>query len=225
MGIGATTGFANISTTSPGKLKVIQQQVSLVQNVYNNLKFNGLAIGLPGDGSQLERHIEEYEDCGVKEPNQIMVDIDPNVYQTLLSKATQIGFKGKVIKDDICNVVRQEWKDGNQVDVIDFDDVSYLDYHHIALLDEACRNDVKVFNLVLSTRGNRGGPTDCMLYWAKKLKITRYRHSRGNMAYRYRDIQAKAVEYVANSLGYNCVSYPYRGRGHHTLVSCVVTKV
>lgn len=215
-------GFRFHSTTTPGKLNIIKWQEREVQKVYKKTKFTGKGVSLPGHHSQLARHRDELLSYGIAEKNQIMVDHTYELYMDLLEEAQRIGFKGQVRCGDLVDIVKNLWKKGEQVDVIDFDDTSYLSDTHLNLLTESCKHDVKVFIGVFATRGNRGGLNKFQQFWKNILGIKPYRHWRGNMTYSLRDLQGKILNYVARKNNYKSQYKKYKGCS--TMVSCIVTK-
>lgn len=221
MAIGPSA-FRYVSTTTPGKLKVINWQSNIVSKAYQNQRFSGRGISLPGHHSQLERHIKELHDYGIAEHNQIMVDWDRSIYHALSLEAARIGFKGKVVHGDLTEVAEVLWEDGEQVDVIDFDGIGLMGFRDLHFLEKACDRDVKVFIGVFATRGNSGGLTYFQNYMKDKLNIDGYYHRRGNWTYSLRDIQGQSMQHVAQQKGYKCRYVGYQGLS--TMVSCVVTK-
>ena len=221
MTIGAA-GFQYVSTTTDGKLDIIEWQKRRVRGAYGDLKFTGKGLSLPGHHSQLKRHIQELLDYGVAEDNQIMVDWTYTMYANLVTEANRIGFKGKVVYGNLIDVVRNLWKNGEQIDVIDFDHIGYLESEHLQLLEEACDNDVKVFIGVFATRGNRGGFNWFQQDIINKYNIKPYFHRRGNLTYSLREIQGAAIYFAAQKKKYKCDYEGYQGLS--TMVSCVVTK-
>jgi hypothetical protein len=215
-------GFQYVSTTTPGKLNTIQWQKQIVHNTYNKIKMDGKGICIPGHHSQLKRHIQELLDYGIAEENQIMVDWTYELYLNLKAEAERIGFKGKVVYGNLIDVVRELWENGEQVDVIDFDDTCYLEQYHLDLLKDACKKDVKVFIGVFTTRGNRGGLNAFQVKLKNQLKIRGYYHKRGNWTYSLRDLQGLAFAREAAKNSYVSQYKGYQGRS--TMVSCIVTK-
>ena len=215
-------GFQYHPTTTPGKLNIIKWQESAVHQVYNKTKFTGKGVSIPGHHSQLARHRDELLSYGIAEENQIMVDWTFDLYMDLRREAQRIGFKGKVFWADLITVVKSLWKNGEQVDVIDFDDIGHLSQKHVDLLKEACKHNVKVFIGVFATRGARGGLNNFQQYWKNFFNMKPYRHWRGNMTYKLRDLQGMVVGHVARSQNYRSQYKEYKGRS--TMVSCVVTK-
>jgi hypothetical protein len=221
MAIGAAA-FQYVETTTSGKLDIIAWQNRIVKYRYNNEKMKGKGLSIPGHHSQLKRHIDELSDYGVAEENQIMVDWTYGIYRNLVKEAERLEFKGKIVCGDLANEVRKLWAAGEQVDVIDFDDIGYLSSNHLKLLEDACKTDVKVFVGVFATRGNASGFNKFQTSIIKNLNIQGYFHRRGNYTYSLRDIQGRAVEHTANQNSYSCHYRGYQGRS--TMVSCVVVK-
>ena len=120
MSIGLTTGFSNITTTSPGKIKISKWQNSIVNWRYPNIKFNGAGIILPGTGEQLDRHRKEHIENGIDEKNQFMLDWDKYVYKSLVDESKKINFTGQIVKGNIVNFCETSWVLGRQIDLIDF---------------------------------------------------------------------------------------------------------
>lgn len=215
-------GFEHVSTTTPGKLDVIDWQKAIVKNRYGNVTWDGVGISIPGYHEQLSRHSLELSDYGITDEKKIMVDWTYNIYQNLLNEKEKIGFKGHVWHGNLIKLTQMLWEKGIQVDVIDYDDTAYLTQDHLSFLEEACRKDVKVFTLILATRGHSGGLSYFLDNWRKDLDIPAYRHKRGNMTYSWGDIQAGAVISTANKMGYHCDVQKYWGRS--SMISCIITK-
>lgn len=215
-------GFQFVSTTTPGKERTIQWQTGIVHAAYGKASMGGKGVSIPGHRSQLERHRDELLSYGIKEDDQIMVDWDHGVARALKAEAARIGFKGRVVQDDLVNVVRTLWANDEQVDVIDFDDTGHLKQYHLDLLGDACKRDVKVFVGVFATRGNSGGLNPFQERLRKRFNIRGYYHQRGNWTYSLRDLQGRAMEDTASRNGYRCQYKGYQGLS--TMVSCVVTK-
>lgn len=216
------SGFAYVSTTTTGKLDVIDWQKETVNLSYSGREFDGIGVSIPGHHSQLTRHSKELTSYGIKEENQIMVDWDAVLASNLNAEATRTGFKGQVVHGDLINVVNDQWKLGRQVDVIDFDDTGYLMPYHLSLAKEAFSRDVKVMTIVVATRGNGHGLSPFLLGWAQRLKLRKYKHWRGNMAWKWSKIQSGAIETTAHDAGYRCHTRTYMGRS--TMLSCIITK-
>ncbi len=207
----AQQSFAYVNTTTPGKLAVIEKQIRMRQRLQGQVMWAGLGVSLVGHSSQLERHRDELLAYGILEQNQYMVDWDNKVTFALREEAQRINFQGHIVLGDINNVVRYFWKNGHQVDVIDYDDVGYLEYKHESLITEACQRDVKLFNVVNTTRGNWWGLSEYLDTWRIKLDCQPYVHQRGNLAYSWGEIQRGAVQTIANKQGYEYRYWPYKG--------------
>lgn len=221
MAIGKSA-FRHTSTTTNGKLSVIDWQKDIVKQRYKNMPFDGMGISLPGKACQLERHRDELLSYGIKEENQIMIDWDFSIYTNLRIKAKEIGFKGLILYGNLINAVKDLWNRGVQVDVIDLDHIGYLEQYHLDLLTEACGRDVKVFIGVFATRGNSGGMNRFQSNLITQSGIQGYYHRRGNYTYSLRDIQGWAMKHTANKNGYDCRYTGYLGKS--TMVSCVSVK-
>ena len=204
-------GFAYTSTTTPGKIQAINWQKFRVRQRWMNQPMTGYGVCIPGGGMQLDRHITELLDYGVDQTRQIMVDRNRSVVSTLKAAAKNLGFKGQIICGDMFDVIQDLWDAGDQVDVIDHDNTKFVTNEHLAFLEKACENHVKVYIEVFQTRGNRGGLPYELSQWAKTLGIKQYVHRRGNLAWPWGDIQSGAVEYTANNAGYDHFDYPYKG--------------
>jgi hypothetical protein len=217
-----TAGFRYVSTTTSGKLEIIDWQKQIVNRAYNKQPLDGRGVSLPGNSSGLKRHIQELTDYGIAEHNQIMVDWDYGIYLDLVAEAKLLGFKGKVMYGNAITVVRDLWQIGEQVDVIDFDHIAYLEPMHLKLLEDACKHDVKVFIGVFATRGHGGGFNQFHSNLIRQYNIKPYIHWRGNVTYSLKEIQGDAMHHTAVNNGYKCHYKGYNGRS--TMVSCIVVK-
>lgn len=215
-------GFAYVSTTTRGKLDIIDWQKRVVRCAYNGKDFDGFGFSIPGHHSQLGRHSTELTSYGINESKQIMADWDAVLASNLKAEAVRIGFNGKVVHANLIDAINHTWNLGHQVDVIDFDDTGYLMPYHLSLAKEAFARDVKVMTIVVATRGNGNGLGPFLLEWAHRLKLRQYQHRRGNMAWKWSGIQAGAIETTAREAGYRCHTKTYMGRS--TMLSCIITK-
>lgn len=220
-----TAKFAYIDTTSEGKLQTIERQTSLIKFYFKNKIFDGAGLCVPGNGDQLPRHITEHRKNGILEKNMFMIDWDYGTYSTLEHAKKYLDFQGQVVHGNLINMAETLWAFDKKISLIDFDDTTCMQDYHLNFLEKACKKNVEVFILVLTTRGGAGGRYDpCIIKWMNKLGIEKYQHPRGNMAIPYRKITEGAIRFIARKYGYTFNSIEYRGRGHHTMVSCLLMK-
>ena len=212
--------FETFTTDSPGKFATIQWQMDRFKSIYGETKFDGYGVTLPGKGSQLARHRDELFEYGIKEENQIMVDISANVCHSLRQAAKEINFKGKIIEDDFYHVVRRLWAQGKQVDVIDFDDVGHLKPNHCWLIADASTRNVKMFVLVLTNRGAKDW-TPYLNDWRVQLKIPElvWREKRNSWRKPWREVQEGAIASVCMENSLNWWRKVYQGVGNTPMES------
>lgn len=211
--------FAYMNTGFQPKLNTINRQIRLVNFHLNNPKFNGLAVGIPGAGLQCSRHVTEYNDYGVKEENQIMVDYSQKVHDTHKLWKNTVNFTGHIKKGNIIDIVNDCWKNGQQVDVIDFDDVAHLHYGHEKLIIDAYNNDVKVFILVVTNRLHAF--SDYHIASASRFNINLQHYTRREWRQNMLGVQLGTIEGICKLTGYSLVDvirYPGKdmeiGRAH-----------
>lgn len=213
--------FAILETGAPGKLATIEKQVSIINKRFPH-RLPGYCIGIPGTGKQMQRHIIEYDKCGVPESRQIMVDHNEKVYNTQLQAAKELQYKGKLAYGDLMDVAKYLWDTGKQIDIIDYDGVSFLDEKHEAAIKLAAEHNVKVFVLVVTNRCN--GLTPYLENWKKRLGI-RKRIIRRDRGYTlpFGELQQGAIKAIAENQGYNVEFISYAGNGP-PMLSCVLTQ-
>jgi hypothetical protein len=219
-------GFLYTDTTTPGKVDTIGWQHRRIRYDFNNnVKFTGYGVCLVGKPSLLARHRDELLKNGIDEERQIVVDWTPSIYQGLCKEAKKIGFKGQVICGNIVDVVHKLWDEGKQVDVIDFDDICLLKDYHTDLLIEAIFHDVKVFVLVLTTRGNKYGIGECLEYYQMVCDVPREWSSKHKkMIDPIGKITEKTIEHVVEGHDYKVRSRRYQGRGNCPMISLLITQ-
>jgi len=83
----AQQSFANVNTTTPGKLAVIEKQIRMRQRWQGQVMWAGRGVSLVGHSSQLQRHRDELLAYGIFEQNQYMVDWDEKVIFALREEA------------------------------------------------------------------------------------------------------------------------------------------
>lgn len=206
-------GMHNHNTTTLGKLAVIEWQKSIVHAQWHGQALPGWGVSVPGCGEQLERHIKELEDYGIDQSRQIMVERDEKTYWTLVKAAKTLGFKGKVVHGTLESVVFDLWDRGETVDVIDYDDIGYLQQKHLDLIETAAKHHVKVFILVLTTRGCASGLGLFLQTWANRLRIKQHWERRWkHFTYSWKEVQSKTVKHVAKKHGFTHSWTPYKGK-------------
>lgn len=218
-------GFLYASTTTIGKENVVEWQINQITRHLDISKFTGYGVCLVGKPDQLSRHRNEMIKSGIPEHKQIMVDWTYSIYLGLLEEADNINFKGQIVCGDIVDVVRKLWANGEQVDVIDFDDICLLKDYHINLLRDAMINDVKVFICVLTTRGNASGIGECLEYYQI---VCDHPKEWSNKHKKYIDpigkITEAAFDWTVSGHDYTFKPKRYQGRGNCPMISLLVMK-
>lgn len=215
--------FDTFETTSPGKLDTIEYQNWLRSTIYRDTHFDGYGVSLPGNGQQLARHRDELEGYGIREEKQVMVEHCPYVYESLRQEARNIDFKGEIVFGELNDVVNRLWKEGKQIDVIDFDDVGYLQEYHCNLITEAAKKDVKWFILVLTNRGARDW-TWYLNMWREQLGIPDKVWQQRRMQNRkpWQQVQEGAIRSVSRACNLNLRTKIYQGYGHTPMESFIM---
>jgi hypothetical protein len=211
--------FAIKNTTSPGKLAAIAEQIQIVKARYRGEKWAGLAVSIPGRGPQIPRHIQELMAYGARANKIVFLDWHANVVKSMKRTANKIGWAGLIKEANLFEFLEQQWNNNVQIDVIDCDDTGHLTKEHINMVREACKRNVKVITIVLSTRSSK--LSDYMHGWKCTLGLSRF-DNKGKQP--IRDITVGAISHTAEKYGYTVEFIPYRGRGHHPMVACVITK-
>lgn len=215
--------YATIDTTSPRKIQIINKQIRIANyNFPDTTALKGLCIGLPGAGSQCERHRDEYRSYGIPDERQVMVDYNHEVHISQVNAMKKLRYAGKIVCDSIMNVVENKWNNNETIDIIDYDGVSYMLEEHEQAIKLAGKNDVKIFNLVMTSRCNM--MTDCHERWKKELKLKAYRNRYGNLAQPIRNIQVGAVTNIAQKAGFNVFWEAYRGHGSPMVAFFLINK-
>lgn len=216
--------FAWLNTGSPPKLYMIQQQIRWANRRFPFGTLEGYCVGLPGAGLQAERHRDEYRAYGIPDERQIMVDYDHTVHQTQKSYMGKLDYKGRIVCADLSDVVRECWEQGKKVDIIDYDDVSFLLPRHEYMIRDAARHDVKMIILVITNRCNKLTPYHEQ--WKQKLGLVK-RFVSPSKGWRepVGAIQQGAIETIADQCGYDVISTPYPGRDlGPPMLSCMLFK-
>lgn len=219
-----SASFAYLNTGSPGKLRTINTQIDIINNRFNPTSLQGFCIGIPGAGLQAERHRDEYLSYGIDESRQVMVDYDPIVSQTQKSHMAPLNYKGTIVCNDLMSVAHALWNQGAKIDVIDYDDVTYLMPHHEKAIEDAAQHDVKAMILVITSRCNNLTPY--LNGWKKKLGLPkRYVSKYKEWREPVRDIQIGAINQIADQNNFDVTFIPYAGRDiGPPMLSCVLTK-
>jgi len=213
--------FGTHCTTTPQKLAMIEDQVQIVTARFSKQDLKGYCVGLPGAGKQLERHIQEYCDYGIPENRQVMVDYDRNVNKRHIYYKDRLGFKGTVVCGELGKVVNRMWEKGEQIDIIDYDDVGFLEHRHEDLIEKAAQHNVKVIILVFTTRCRKLSPLH--QYWKTKLGLEkRYNTISKGWHEPVTLIQAGAVKSLAKQYGFDVTWTSYKGLS--PMMRCVLLK-
>ena len=215
--------FADLDTGSPPKLEMIRRQISYINSRVSKNSLTGYCIGLPGAGLQAERHRNEYRAYGIPDERQVMVDYDYYVNRSQEQYMKPLGYKGTILRGELTNVVRNYWHDNKQVDIIDYDGVSHLEYEHEKLIMDAATHNVKVIILVITNRCSK--LSDYHKWWKDELGLEkRYLSPSKGSREPFGAIQEGAIETIARDNGYSswCVPYPGRELGPPMLASVLI---
>lgn len=220
----STSQFAYLDTGSEPKLEMIRTQVKIINDKFDPKTLDGYCVGIPGAGLQTPRHRDEYCNYGIPEERQVMVDYDYNVHMTQVAHMSKLNYKGKIICGELGQVVNALWKNDKKVDVIDYDDVSFLLPRHERLIRQAAEKDVKVIILVVTNRCNK--LTAYHEHWKTILNLHK-RYVSPSKGYRepIKDIQEGAIKTIGQDCGYDVICKPYAGRDKGPpMMSCVLLK-
>lgn len=222
--------FDILDTTTDGKLTVIELQTALINHRFTKKTIaDGLCIGLPGTHFQCDRHKLEYLRYGSPESKQWFVDISSCVTNVQTRWAKKNNFKGKIINDNLFDVIYDCFDHNRKISIIDFDGVGYVEPEHLKLIWDSGLNNVKVLILVFTARGcakppiflERArrkyglGPKDCL--------EKQNRYSRPPTKFPMAAIQEALIRNAAYKAGYECWNDVYKGHGN-PMMSFVLLK-
>lgn len=226
--------FATLDTTTPGKLATIRWQIYELNRVFTPTA-RGVCVGIPGAGSQCDRHRDEYAAYGFAEKRQFMMDRDKEVHRSQLAWKARTGYGGTVLLGDLEDRMDDIRRAGGQVELVDYDDVSNLEQRHEDFITKAADHGVRAIILVLATRS--GNITPYVRRWQERLDIrdelSPKRHLPGRKEYGtpLASIQERAIKAIANRNGYEAVYHFHhkhgplpscRYQGRHAMQSCVL---
>ena len=154
-----------------------------------------------------------------------MVDFDPAVHHTQKMWQEQTGYQGHVVKDFLETMCHGLWRNGQQIDMIDYDDVGYLENSHLTMIKYAAQYGVKAMILVITNRCN--SLTDLHRQWKKRLGLEkRYLSPSKGWREPISDIHQGAIKTTALESGFgHCWFQPYAGRDiGPPMLSAVITR-
>lgn len=217
--------FDGVNTTTEKKLEVIQWQIDLFKERFPQ-GFGGWILGLVGDARQCDRHVKEYADYGILSRKKVFVDEDKNVHIGHIQWKKTTNLRIKLMYDTMWNALNLEWKNGKQIDVIDYDGTRYFSEDHEQVLRAAALNDTKAVIMVMCLRRN----TFCN-YFKKWKKILKLKNEWSPTNKRYcepvKKVSQGALKAIAKKHGFETHFYPdtYVGRktnkGGAAMISCV----
>ncbi len=202
--------FLGVDTGSPGKLHTIQQQIQLINGKFP-LGFNGYCLGLPGTGAQCNRHVDEYSKYGIQPNKQIFVDCEYKVHRAQVRWKENENSSVSLIHGDIQAALNESWKEGKQIDIIDYDGTSFFNPSHEQVLRAANLHDVKVVITVMTTRAPH--LTQYHRDWKQRLGLKMH-FPCPSKGWRepMKDIAKKGIAHVAEECGFDHTFIAYAGR-------------
>jgi len=217
------TNFAKVNTTCARKLEVVNLQIQSINHHFPKNTLKGLCVGVPGAGSQALRHRDEYLAYGIPEERQVMVDYDRNVSAGQRRYMSREGYRGKIVCSELQKTLKKFWNAGKHVDIIDYDDVTYLQPRHEDIIRDAQVNNVNAIIIVITTRCP--ALSDYHKQWKERLGLQkRYVKTSKKWHEPLRDIQLGAIKEIGEQCGYFLtMNESYSGYGP-PMLSCVLVK-
>jgi len=200
--------FSHTDTTTVGKLQTIIWQVATVVQRFQG--FTGSAWGIPGGGSQCQRHVQEYQAYGFKAEAVNLMEIDPATFETQKKWAKASNFPGQLHIGNGFDILEKALKGEGKISLVDWDDTKLLHCNHIRLLRQCAKAGVDVILLTLCTRGRI---TPRLKIEKRRFKRRRRRtnNNGGKLSEPIRELTVQTVERFARLAGYECHARPYRG--------------
>jgi len=164
--------YTNIDTGSQGKK-------SLESNIYKNSYFepgcspNQKIIGLCGGWQQLDRHIENYQYLRCGRRNMVFVERSPHTYDGLKQYSKSKKYQCSVEFGDIKDVVRNSYRQGDDIYLVDYDSVESVSQSTLDWIDENVKMKYSEYFLIVVSARYSKYTKQFLVPLSDKLKLAR----------------------------------------------------